>query len=326
MSRTRVAIVRGGPSEEYDVSLRTGSTVLAALDKDEFEPLDIVITKSGEWLLDGRARYPEHIIPSVDVVFNALHGTYGEDGTFQRLLDRYGVPYTGSKAYASGIAMHKVLAKEYVRPLGILTPRYLHLVNDSRTTAYAHAETIRSLFGPQYFIKPISSGSSVGMRLVFDPRKLADEIEAAFKEYNEILVEERIEGREVTCGVIERYRDEELYALPPIEIVTGAQSPFFNYDAKYSGETDEICPAPLPIEVNKEIENAAKKVHEALNLSQYSRSDFILGKNGLYFLEVNTLPGLTSESLLPKAIAAVGGTYRDFVTHLINDARSMSRA
>lgn len=326
MSRTRVAIVRGGPSEEYDVSLRTGSTVLAALDKDEFELLDIVITKSGEWLFNGRARYPEHIIPSVDVVFNALHGTYGEDGTFQRLLDRYGVPYTGSKAYASGIAMHKVLAKEHVRPLGILTPRYLHVVNDSRTTVHAHAEIIRSLFGPQYFIKPVSSGSSVGTRFVFDARTLADEIEAAFREYDEILVEERIVGREVTCGVIERYRDEKLYALPPIEIVMGAQSPFFNYEAKYSGETAEICPAPLPIKVNKEIENAAKRVHTELNLSQYSRSDFILGKTGLYFLEVNTLPGLTTNSLLPKAITAVGGTYKDFVTHLINDALGTTRA
>ena len=143
---------------------------------------------------------------------------------------------------------------------------------------------------------------------------------------NEILVEERIVGREVTCGVVERYRNEVLYALPPIEIVTSVQSPFFNYEAKYSGETNEICPARFSFEVNKEIENIAKKVHTALNLSQYSRSDFILREDELYFLEVNTLPGLTSESLLPKAIAAVGGTYRNFVTHLINDARSRSRA
>ncbi len=326
MSRTRVAIVRGGPSDEYDVSLRTGSAVLEALDTDLFEPIDIVITKSGEWLIDGRTRYPEHILQSVDVVFNALHGTYGEDGTFQRLLDRYGVPYTGSKAYASGIAMHKVLTKEHVRPLGILTPKYLHIVNDTRTTPYAHAETIRSLFGPQYFIKPVSSGSSLGTQLVSDPLLLAQIIEEALGVYPELLVEERILGTEVTCGVIERYRGEELYALPPTEIVPPRSAKFYDQYVKYSPETEKICPARLPFEVKKEIEDTAKKVHEGLNLSQYSRSDFILGENGLYFLEVNTLPGLTTESLLPKAIAAVGGTYSDFVTHLINDARSMSRA
>lgn len=326
MSRTRVAIVRGGPSEEFEVSLKTGAAVIEAINTDLFEPLDVVISKGGEWLLNGRVRYPEHIIPSVDVVFIALHGAYGEDGTIQRLISRYGVPYTGSDAYASGIAMHKVYAKEHVRPHGILTPKHLHIVRDPRVTAYTHADIIRSLFGPHYFIKPVSSGSSVGMRLVDDVQQLADAIAAALSEYEEVLVEERIQGTEVTCGVIERYRNEELYALPPIEIVLPQKSVFFDNEAKYSGETDEICPARLTYPVKKTIEDTAKQVHRALNLSQYSRSDFILNDDGLYFLEVNTLPGLTKESLLPKAINAVGATYSDFITHLINDAREHAYA
>lgn len=322
MHRLRVAVVRGGPSEEFDVSLKTGASVLNAIDRDLFNPLDVVITKSGEWLLDGRSRFPEHIIPTVDVVFIALHGAYGEDGRIQRLLERYGVPYTGSGAYASNIAMHKVIAKEHVQPLGIPVPRHIRITSEDTGQIHTHAHSIRSLFGPHYFIKPIASGSSVGMRLVTNHLALADEIGLALEEYSDVMVEERIMGREVTCGVIERYRNEALYALPPIEIIPPIESPFFDFNAKYSGMTTEICPARLSRKETENIETAAKKIHKALNLSQYSRSDFILTKDDLYFLEVNTLPGLTNESLFPKAINAVGGTYSDFITHLIQDAQT----
>jgi len=321
MSRTRVGIIRGGPSEEFDISLKTGAAVLESIDRALFEPFDIVISKSGEWLLEGRSRFPEHIIPSFDVFFIALHGTYGEDGTVQRLIDRYNVPYTGSKAYASNIAMHKILAKEHVEKQGIKVPRHLRISSADTEKVHTHVNTIRELFGPHYFIKPVASGSSVGIRLVTNHLTLLSEIESSLQEYDEILVEERIVGREVTCGVIERFRDETLYALPPIEIIPPIESPFFDYHAKYSGLSIEICPAKLTYEEKKNIEAAAKIIHTELNLSQYSRSDFMLAKDGLYFLEVNTLPGLTKESLLPKSIHAVGSQYGEFITHLLTDAR-----
>ncbi len=320
MSKTRVAVLRGGPSDEYEVSLRTGGAVLNAIDQTEFEPLDIIITKSGEWLHDGRSRYPENLIPAVDVVFIALHGSYGEDGTLQRILDRLGVPYTGSGAYASGIAMHKGYTKDHIKGLDILMPQHAIISRNEYKTSRQHAGEIRSRFGTQYMLKPLSSGSSVGTVHIEDTLDLSKAIEEAFETYSEILVEEYISGREITCGVIERYRNHDVYALPPIEIIPPPHVSYFSHAVKYDGSTQEICPAPLPHDVKQTIEEAARAIHSTLNLRQYSRSDFILGKDGLYFLEVNTLPGLTEESLFPKALHAVGATYQDFIHHLIRDA------
>jgi D-alanine-D-alanine ligase len=302
------------------VSLRTGSAVLASIDQSHFEPIDIVITQGGEWLHEGRARFPEHLIPIVDVVFIALHGAYGEDGTVQRLLDRYSIPYTGSGAYASGLAMHKAYTKDHLKSLDILLPQHYTIKHGDLVHAQVHANSIRSQFGPTYVIKPISSGSSVGVSLVQDTLLLGSEIERALHTYQEIVVEEYIEGKEVTCGVIERFRDHDVYALPPIEIRHATKHPFFDYTAKYDGSTEEICPALLKRKEKDAIESASKRIHKELNLKQYSRSDFILAKNGLYFLEVNTLPGLTAESLFPKALTAVGSSHKEFVTHLIVDA------
>lgn len=326
MSKTRVAVLRGGPSDEYDVSMRTGGEVLRALNTDHYEPLDVVITKSGEWLNDGRTRFPEHIIPSVDVVFIALHGSYGEDGAVQRLLERYGVPYTGSGPYASGIAMHKGYTKDHVHGLSFKLPQHTIVNRDMMKTGRQHAGDIRERFGPQYILKPTASGSSIGVTLVLETLDLATAIDHALSQYSEVLVEEYITGRELTCGVVERFRDHALYALPPVEIIPPPTAQFFSNDVKYDGSTQEVCPTSLPHSTKKAVEHAAREVHKALGLRQYSRSDFILGKDGLYFLEVNTLPGLTTESLFPKALTAVGARYDDFIHHLIQDAYGGYRA
>lgn len=325
MTKTRVAILRGGLSDEYSVSLQTGASVLEAMDRTRFEPFDVLVTKTGEWFVNGIRKSPEQILPVLDVVFIALHGTYGEDGTVQRLLDRYNVPYTGSRAYASRIAMHKALTKEHIKELPVKLARHMVVSQKSAQSIPAIAQSINSLFGPQYFIKPTTSGSSVGTKLVKNPLLLATALDEVLQLYPEVIVEERIHGREATCGVIERYRGQALYALPPIEIVPPAQSDFFAADVKYTGTTEEICPSRFSHEVKAQLEHISKQVHKTLNLAQYSRSDFIVAEDGIYFLEVNTLPGLTKESLLPKAISAVGGTYADFVTHLLTDAMSTCR-
>jgi D-alanine-D-alanine ligase len=320
MSKTRVGVLRGGPSEEYDVSLLTGKAVLESIDRDSYEPVDVVITKAGEWLTDGRVRYPEHLLPTLDVVFNALHGKYGEDGTVQRLLERYSIPYTGSGPYASGVAMHKGYTKEHMRDVPVLLAEHMILEHDPYKPAAKVAGEIRERFGPQYVIKPVSSGSSVGVILVLDTLDLANALERAFTEYDEVIVEEYIPGKEVTCGVIERFRDHAIYPLPPILILPPDHATFFDSTVKYDGTTQELCPAPLSSSDKKFIEEASIQVHRTLNLAQYSRSDFILSNKGLYFLEVNTLPGLTKESLIPKALQAVGSSHSALVNHLIHDA------
>lgn len=321
----RVAVLRGGMSDEYAVSIATGAGVLEAIDRERYNPIDVVITRGGEWLVDGRVRYPEHVLQVVDVAFLALHGAYGEDGTIQRLLDRYCVPYTGSKAMPSSVAFNKALTKDSLKHTGIKMAPHLTVSRRSKDNIPRIAESIADRFGTQYFIKPVASGSSVGTMMVKNPALLPQALHDALEIYDEVIVEPRIMGREATCGVIERYRDQDLYALPPIEIVPPQKSDFFDADVKYSGETEEICPSRFSHEIKKEIEHAAKIAHQTLGLSQYSRSDFIVADDGVYFLEVNTLPGLTKQSLLPKAIVAVGGTYGDFITHLLTDSLEMCR-
>lgn len=325
MSRVRVLVLRGGPSDEFDVSIRTGFSVLNALDDTLFEPIDVIVTKAGTWLHDGRERYPEHLLHACDVVFNALHGTYGEDGTVQRLLDRFGIPYTGSGAYASSIAMHKGFTKEHLRGTSILLPRHTLVRRDEHMHIGARASQIRDAFGPHYVIKPARSGSSLGVSLIRNGVNLSRAIESLLAHHDEVMVEEYIEGKEVTCGVVERFRNHALYALPPVLIVPPPEASFFDEKVKYDGTTQELCPAPLSHDDKAIIEKAALHVHETLGLSQYSRSDFILSPHGLYFLEVNTLPGLTTESLFPKALRAVGASQSIFINHLVHDALAQRR-
>jgi D-alanine-D-alanine ligase len=325
MSRIRVAVLRGGFGDEYKASLWTGASVLEHIDRSQFDPIDIVISKSGEWIVDGVVRLPEQILHSVDVVFNALHGTFGEDGTVQRLLERYAVPYTGSKAMASGIAMNKVTTKECLKESGIKMPQHVRVSRDSVEDVGRVAEKIVDTFGPQYIIKPVNAGSSVGTMSVKNPLLLQQALTDALGSYDEVLVEAKIPGREATCGVIDRYRDKNVYTLPPIEIVLPKDADFFSTELKRSNNIDYHCPSRFSRSEKNELEFIAQMVHEALNLSQYSRSDFIVADDGIYFLEVNTLPGLTKESLFSNAITAVGGSYRDFITHLITDTIAMQR-
>lgn len=320
MQKTRVAVLRGGPSEEFDVSLKTGESVINAIDSDKFEVLDIVITKAGEWLLRGMVRKSSDVLYNIDVVFNALHGAYGEDGTVQRIMDRAGVKYTGSDAFSSAIAMNKVITKDRLSRLGINMARHMLVSNAARGNIYGTAQSIADLFGPRYVIKPVNGGSSVGTVCADSLPMLEKTLNVALELYDRVLVEEFIEGKEATCGVIENFRNRDVYVLPPIEIVPPKGAVFFDYKVKYDGSTEEICPGRFSRNEKDEIERIAKVVHQELELSQYSRSDLIVTNNGIYFLEVNTLPGLTSESLMPKALEAIGCSYEDFIHHLLTHA------
>ncbi len=320
MQRMRIAVLRGGPSEEYEVSLKTGASVLRALDPQRYEVVDVVIAKNGEWLLRGVRREPRDIFHMVDVVFVALHGAYGEDGTVQRLMDSTGVKYTGSRAFPSAVALNKPLTKDRLMSHGVKMARHMVVGRDVKGNLPGAVMAISELFGPRYIVKPLSSGSSVGTMFAESPLMLEQALRTALELYEQVLVEEFIEGKEATCGVVERFRDRDLYALPPIEI--RRQTPVWGYDAKYDGSVEELCPGNFTHDEKDEIERLALLAHETLGLSHYSRSDFIVADDGIYFLEVNTLPGLTETSLLPKALDAVGCAYRDFVEHLIRLAHA----
>ncbi len=312
--KKRVGVLRGGPSPEYEVSLKTGKKILS-LDIPGYEWRDIFIDKHGVWHLDGLAKKPFSVLSGVDGVFNALHGTYGEDGYVQELLDTYQIPYTGSGRVASALAMRKDLALNCCVEQGIQIPASLLVrEGDSR-------EDVVSFYGkfsPPLIVKPVSAGSSVGIFLVSSEEELNGAIDEAFKFSSAVLVQEFIEGREATCGVIERFRGESVYPLFSVEIVPHFSN-FFDYEEKYGGKTFERCPGNFSKEENLEIQRIAKLMHSSLGLRHYSRSDFVVcPERGVFFLEVNSLPGLTETSLFPLELDASGIKFEEFVKNVLD--------
>jgi len=325
----RVGVLRGGPSAEYDVSLNSGAQVLSVLQKNvdqRYQARDIVINKQGIWHIDGIVVDPADLHTKIDVAFNALHGSYGEDGKVQAILAAHGIPYTGSDALSSAVGMNKILSKKVFAAHGIKTPYWKEIASQEvRDDADKVAHNLFTTFILPAVIKPVSSGSSVGVSVVRNFADIIPALENAAQHGDLILVEEFIPGIEATCGVIEGFRDQVLYTLPPVEI--RPHTGFFDYQAKYEGKSLEIVPATFAESIKKSIEELAGKVHHALGLRHYSRSDFIIHpRRGIYVLEVNTLPGLTSESLMPKSLRAVGSDTHELIDHLIRLAMKSSRS
>ncbi len=314
MLKTRVLVLRGGPSSEYEVSLKTGQTVLAEVPAHKYHARDVFIDRQGTWHIRGMPIEPARALEQADIVFNALHGTYGEDGTVQRLLDTHRVPYTGSGALGSALGMNKPLAKGQLGSTSFRVP--LHRILLKGETDDTRLLDIFRTFPQPSVVKPAAGGSSVATSVVHAFDALVAAVALAFEYTDIVLVEQYIPGREATVGVIEGFRREPLYALPPVEIVP-TKNTFFDYDEKYAGHAREICPAVFPRETTHALLIAAREVHQILGLRDYSRSDFIVNKNGIFFLEVNTLPGLTEASLIPKALTAVGSNLPEFLDHVL---------
>lgn len=314
--KTRVAVLRGGPSSEYEVSLKTGAAVLSNL-PEHYEGVDVFIDKKGVWHIKGVIVEPINITKKADVVFNAMHGEYGEDGKVQRLLEHIGIPFTGSGSLASALGMNKALTKRVLKDHSIKTPHH-RVLTKKEFTPDLYLELHRTFPQPSV-IKPASGGSSVGTSIARTADEIALALERAFAHDNKVLIEEYIKGKEGTCGVLEDFRGKEIYHLLPIEIVPNGQK-FFDYESKYSDTNgaSEICPGNFTKDESEQMQIIAEKVHRAIDARHYSRTDFIVHpKRGIYTLEINTLPGLTPASLLPKAIKAIGSSYGELLDHLI---------
>jgi len=320
MEYKRVAILRGGPSEEYQVSMRTGANVLRAIKNIGNPVTDVVITKKGEWLQSGIVKKPEQVLASTDIVFLGLHGSYGEDGEVQKIIQRHNLPFTGSRAFPSAVAFNKHLTKETLFSHGLTMPKHRIISSDEIDSLSDIVNEIQTKFGPEYIIKPVASGSSVGITLVKEGQSLKDKLTKALEMQDRLMVEEYIRGREATCATLEDFRNESIYVFPAIEIIPPSNSDFFSAEVKYNGETKEICPGNFSYQERVKLAEASVLVHDVLGLSQYSRSDFIIKNGQVYFLEVNTLPGLTEESLYPKAALAVGLSFDQLVRFLLETA------
>ncbi len=292
MPKTKIAVLRGGPSPEYEVSLKTGAHILSLLRSWEgrYEPVDIFISKGGEWHRDGIVCEPYQALGDADVAWNALHGHYGEDGRVQRVLDNLKIPYTGSDMHASARAYDKEVAKLAYKNAGLLMPRHV-LFTPETFSAEKLIYVVRNYLHP-VIVKPASAGSSVGVRLAHGLLELKEAIKNAFTHSKKVLVEEFVRGREATCGIIENMRGERAYALIP-----------------YGNTTQEE---------NKKITEISKKVHEALGLKHYSSSDFIITPKGkIYILETDSLPVFHEDSRLHDSLLSTGIKPRDFVEHCV---------
>ncbi len=315
--KTVVGVLRGGPSSEYDISLQSGANVLASLDPVQYEPRDIFIDRQGQWYMHGLEVPPEKALRGVDVAFNVLHGEYGESGEVQKILESTGTLYTGSNAFSSLLAFNKHATKEIVQKHGV---RVAHgvVVEPTQNIEETALKLFRTFPHPA-IIKPLIGGSSVGMTIADSYHSLEDGIAHARTVSPRVLVEEFIKGKEATVGVIEGFRNEKLYALMPVEIIPPPHHKFFSYEAKYSGETIERVPGNFTSSEKTTLIEAAKKVHAAVEATHYSRSDFIVSKRGIYFLEINSAAavGMTNQSLFPKAIEAIGARMSEFLHHII---------
>ena len=313
--KIRVGVLRGGPSPEYEVSLNTGKTILANL-PEEYEPLDVFISRDGAWHTAGLEKSPYQILKTIDVTVNALHGAYGEDGAVQKLLENFGIPYTGSDSMASALGMSKVMSKNIFNLYGLKTPQYI--VVDKGENQNILIKKINESLPFPIIIKPLNSGSSLGVSFVEKVGDIKNALKKSFEHSPELIVEEFINGKEVTCGVIEGFRGQNFYTLLPVEI--NPHHAFFDYNSKYKNlESRYKIPSNFREDEKMEIQKAAGLIHQALGLRHYSRSDFILHpKRGLFVLEVNTLPELSHRSSFIKSLEAVGGNIKEFLSHLLS--------
>lgn len=294
--RPHVAVLMGGRSSEREISLVTGEQVARALEETSF-PVTRVDAGEEPWVHLSRVR--------PDVVFIALHGRWGEDGTVQAMLELMDIPYTGSGVLASSLAMDKAMSKSVFRDKGLPVAKSvdLHVSRWLSTREQVMAEVVEHVGFP-CVAKPAREGSAVGVTIVRQLEQLADAIDAGFIHDSLVLVEEFLPGLELTVGVLEG--PDGPSALPSVEIVPNAD--FYDYEAKYApGGSEHIIPARLPDEVQQMVSDWAIKAHDVIGCRDLSRTDFKLDKEGNpVILEINTIPGMTPTSLFPEAAAAAG--------------------
>lgn len=306
-SKVKIALLAGGIGGEREVSLKTAEEIFKALNKQKYEIFKYDPRE------DLREFVDDAMAKKFDLVFPALHGPLGEDGRIQGLMDSLGLRYLFSGTLASALAMDKARAKTLVKEAGIeVAPDITICREDEFNTKKVIAKLSLPLV-----VKPMRMGSSVGMSIVENEKGLEPAAKKAFKHDSEIMLEKFIKGRELTVAVMEDY--EGLRALPTIEIIPKVSN-WFDYSAKYDeGGSDEICPAEIPEEINDKVQGRAIKAFESLDCRGLARSDFIWDEwsGKMYFLEINTIPGMTSTSLVPKAAKTAGMEFEEFLDQLI---------
>jgi len=322
MAKKHIAVVMGGYSNEYEISLLSGAVVCENLNSEKYNVYPVHILKDGwNYVAENNTKYPinkadfsfnngkEIIVP--DAVFNIIHGNPGEDGYLQAYLELLGIPQTSAGYYEAALSFNKRDCLSVLKNFGIKCANsyYLNKGND------IHTEDIIKKVGFPCFVKPNRAGSSFGVSKVHEMEQLLPAIEKAFQEDSEILIETALIGTEVSVGVFNK--GDEIVVLPITEIVS--ENEFFDYEAKYLGKSQEITPARISEKESELVKAEAMRIYKLLNMKGVARSEFIIQKGKPYFLEINTNPGISKESIIPKQIRESGMTLTQLFDILVEN-------
>jgi len=324
----KVAVLLGGPPGEHPISLKTGAAAIKALSRLGYAILPVLIEESGEWVLGesspvSPAQGLHHLSQEQCAgAFIALHGPFGEDGTIQALLESIGLGYQGSGVRSSAMAMNKTISKV------LLNAQNLPVAPEVTVSPESNREDVTTIveqkLGYPVFVKPAHMGSSVGAARAENREELNRAIDTGLAVDTSVLVEPLLVGQELTCGVLAREGSHVMDPLPSI-LIEPVGHAFFDFESKYTpGHNRELCPAPIPEELEQRLRQLALDAHDALGCRDMSRTDFIVTEDGPVILEVNTLPGLTEASLIPKSAAAAQLSFDDLVDRLMQRAISRS--
>jgi D-alanine-D-alanine ligase len=334
MKKIRVAVLMGGKSAEHEVSLSSGREVIKNLDPKKYETIPLVISRDGKrWQLANKElllkekkhelKFARELVPleiglpqnlqqkKIDVVFIAMHGPFGEDGTIQGMLELTGLPYTGSKVLASALGMNKIMSKKIWKNEKIPVIPYFVLDKNDKIDS-----VLKKVSFP-FIVKPSDQGSSVGVSIIHKKGELEKALNLAFSYSDKVIIEKYIKGKEITCGIL---GNNKPISLPLIEIVPKHE--FFDYACKYTPDLcEEIVPARIDKKITRKIQKIALAAYKALGCQGFGRVDMFLGDNGkIYVSEINTIPGLTANSLLPKEAKAAGISFPRLLDKIISYA------
>jgi D-alanine-D-alanine ligase len=323
MTKKHIAVAMGGYSSEYEISLLSGGVVCKSLDDSLYNIYPVHILKDGwNYVTADGSKHPvnradfsfmvgsEKTVP--DVIFNTVHGTPGEDGYLQAYWDLLGIPYTGSGFYESALSFNKRDCLSVLKNFGIKCANSYYL----NKGAEIPSEVIIKTVGLPCFVKPNRSGSSFGVSKVHTAEELIPAIEKAYLEDNEIIIETALVGVEVSVGAYRAGND--IQVLSPTEIVS--ENDFFDYEAKYLGKSEEITPARISEEDMARVKAETLKIYKLLNMRGVTRSEFIIQEGVPFFIETNTTPGISQESIIPKQLREAGKSLKAFFGQLIEEA------
>ena len=331
-----LAVIYGSDSSEWEVSVRSGEFTASQIDGTKYNVYEI-FARFGSWYLKAYRKAGEdrvvlgdgevHIDKNdfsitlggekikFDYAYIMQHGTPGENGLMQGYLEMLGVPHSGCNAFVSAVTFDKFSCKSYLKDVDFVKCADDMFLRKGESVEGLAQKAVEKL-GLPMFVKPTDGGSSFGVSKVKSVEDFDKAVEYAFSEGNMLIAEAAVTGRELTCAVY--YDGKDYVALPVIEILTDNE--FFDYEAKYNGHSREVCPAQIPDSLKEDIQETSRKIYAHLGCSGLVRVDYIASAEGLYFLEVNTIPGMTSASLVPQMVRAAGLSMTDFLTTVIENS------